>query len=64
MEHNVSLITTIAAAFGLALIFGFAAERLKVPALLGYLLAGIMIGNSMWSTTRWGGASGSSLRPR
>ncbi len=44
MEHNVSLITTIAAAFGLALIFGFAAERLKVPALVGYLLAGIMIG--------------------
>ena len=44
MEHNVSLITTIAAGFGLALIFGFAAERLKVPALVGYLLAGIMIG--------------------
>ena len=44
MEHSVSLITTIAAAFGLALIFGFAAERLKVPALVGYLLAGIMIG--------------------
>ena len=44
MEHNVSLITTIAAGFGLALIFGFAAERLKIPALVGYLLAGIMIG--------------------
>jgi len=44
MEHNVSLITTIAAGFGLALVFGFAAERLKVPALVGYLLAGIMIG--------------------
>lgn len=44
MEHNVSLITTIAAAFGLALLFGFTAERLKVPALVGYLLAGIMIG--------------------
>ena len=44
MDHNVSLITTIAAGFGLALIFGFAAERLKVPALVGYLLAGIMIG--------------------
>ena len=44
MEPNVSLITTIAAAFGLALIFGFAAERLKIPGLVGYLLAGIMIG--------------------
>src|SRR5690606_1896762 len=28
----------------LALIFGFVAERLKVPALVGYLLAGIVIG--------------------
>src|ERR1043165_3678914 len=44
MEHNLPLITTLAAAFGLALIFGFIAERLKVPALVGYLLAGIMLG--------------------
>jgi len=35
MEHNVSLITTLAAGFGLALVLGFAAERLKVPALVG-----------------------------
>jgi CPA2 family monovalent cation:H+ antiporter-2 len=38
------LIATIAAAFGLALILGFAAVRLKLPALVGYLLAGIVIG--------------------
>ena len=44
MEHNVELITTIAAGFGLALIFGFIAEWLKTPALVGYLLAGIAIG--------------------
>lgn len=44
MEHNISLITTIAAGFGIALIFGFAAERIKVPALVGYLVAGIIIG--------------------
>lgn len=44
MDHNVSLITTIASGFGIALIFGFIAERLKVPALVGYLLAGILIG--------------------
>ncbi len=44
MEHNVTLISTLAAGFGLALIFGFIAERLKVPALVGYLLAGIAIG--------------------
>ncbi len=44
MPHNVSLISTIAAGLGLALIFGFAAARLKLPPLVGYLLAGIMIG--------------------
>ncbi len=44
MDHNLSLITTIAAAFGVALIFGFIAERIKVPALVGYLVAGILIG--------------------
>ncbi|MBL8501500.1 MAG: hypothetical protein JNL77_13130, partial [Nitrosomonas sp.] len=43
MEHNVALITTIAAGFGLALIFGFIAERLKTPSLVGYLLDGIAI---------------------
>ncbi|MEO8121689.1 MAG: YbaL family putative K(+) efflux transporter [Rhodoferax sp.] len=44
MDHNVSLITTIAAGFGLALILGFIAVRLKLPALVGYLLAGVLIG--------------------
>ncbi|WP_374565012.1 YbaL family putative K(+) efflux transporter [Nitrosomonas sp.] len=46
MDHNITLITTIAAGFGLALIFGFIAERLKTPALVGYLLAGIAISPS------------------
>lgn len=46
MDHSLVLITTIAAGFGLALIFGFIAERLKTPALVGYLLAGIVIGPS------------------
>lgn len=44
MHHNLSLISTIAAGLGLALILGFAAARLKLPALVGYLLAGIVIG--------------------
>jgi len=44
MEHNISLITTLAAGFGIALILGFLAERVRVPALVGYLLAGIIIG--------------------
>ena len=44
MHHDISLITTLAAGFGLALILGFIATRLKLPALVGYLLAGIAIG--------------------
>jgi CPA2 family monovalent cation:H+ antiporter-2 len=44
MEHNIPLITTIAAGFGLALLLGFAAARLHLPALVGYLLAGVLIG--------------------
>jgi len=43
MDHNITLITTIAAGLGLALIFGFIAEKLRLPALVGYLLAGIML---------------------
>jgi CPA2 family monovalent cation:H+ antiporter-2 len=44
MHHSATLITTIAAGFGLALILGFVAVRLKLPALVGYLAAGIIIG--------------------
>lgn len=44
MEH--ALITTIASGFGLALIFGFIAEKIGIPALVGYLLAGIAISPS------------------
>ncbi len=44
MPHNVSLISTIAVGFGLALILGFLAARIKVPPLVGYLLAGILLG--------------------
>ena len=44
MEHNISLITTIASGFAIALVLGVIAERLRLPALVGYLLAGIMIG--------------------
>ncbi len=44
MDHNIPLITTLAAGFGIALVLGFLAERLKFPALVGYLLAGVLIG--------------------
>ena len=44
MHHELSLITTIAAALGFGLIFGMIAVRLKLPALVGYLAAGVVIG--------------------
>tara|TARA_R110002049_G_scaffold147342_1_gene310043 strand:- start:8056 stop:9747 length:1692 start_codon:yes stop_codon:yes gene_type:complete len=44
MEHNISLITTLAAGLGLGLLLGLFAFRLKLPPLVGYLVAGIIIG--------------------
>ena len=44
LPHDLTLITTLASALGLALVLGFVATRLRLPALVGYLLAGIVIG--------------------
>ncbi len=44
MPHSITLITTIAVSLGLALIMGLIAARLKLPALVGYLMAGVLIG--------------------
>ena len=44
MPHEMSLIAIIAIGLTLAFIFGFVAVRLRLPALVGYLLAGIAIG--------------------
>lgn len=44
MTHNIALITTLAVGLGLALVMGLIAIRLKLPALVGYLIAGIIIG--------------------
>jgi CPA2 family monovalent cation:H+ antiporter-2 len=44
MHEGLSLISTIVAGLGLALIAGFIAVRLKMPALLGYLVAGVAVG--------------------
>lgn len=46
MPHELNLITTISAALGMSLLCGFAAARLKMPPVVGYLLAGILIGPS------------------
>jgi CPA2 family monovalent cation:H+ antiporter-2 len=44
MPHETTLIATITAAFVFALGLGFVAARCRVPPLVGYLLAGILIG--------------------
>jgi CPA2 family monovalent cation:H+ antiporter-2 len=44
MEHQATLLFTLATAFVMAFVFGYLAIRLKLPPLVGYLLAGIAIG--------------------
>jgi CPA2 family monovalent cation:H+ antiporter-2 len=44
MHHSLNLITTIATGLGLALVLGLIASRLRIPPLVGYLLAGIIVG--------------------
>lgn len=44
MPHDINLISTIAASLGLAMVLGFVAAKLRIPPLVGYLLAGILIG--------------------
>jgi len=43
VPHNVDLIILLAFGFGLALVFGYLAARLRLPPLIGYLIAGIII---------------------
>ncbi len=44
MPHETPLIATIVAGLGLAFVFGTLAQRLKIPPLVGYLLAGVAVG--------------------
>lgn len=44
MPHDITLISTIAASLVLASIFGFVAQRLRLPPLIGYLVAGVVVG--------------------
>ena len=44
MPHDVTLIATLAAGFVLAFVFGFIANRFRLPPLVGYLVAGIALG--------------------
>ena len=47
MPHEVGLIATLAIGFALAFVFGFAANRLGLPPLVGYLVAGVVLGLSL-----------------
>jgi CPA2 family monovalent cation:H+ antiporter-2 len=44
MPHDVSLIATIAFGFGIAMVLGLLATKLRMPPLVGYLVAGIVVG--------------------
>ncbi len=44
MEHDTTLLLTISIGLGLAFVLGFVASRLRLPPLVGYLLAGIAMG--------------------
>ena len=45
MTDQFSIITTLVTGFGLALVFGWIAERfLKTPTLVGYIIAGVSVG--------------------
>ena len=44
MPHDASLIATIAVGFALAFPFGLLAHRLRLPPLVGYLIAGVVLG--------------------
>jgi CPA2 family monovalent cation:H+ antiporter-2 len=44
MPHETPLIATIVAGLGLAFVFGAIANRFRIPPLVGYLVAGILVG--------------------
>jgi CPA2 family monovalent cation:H+ antiporter-2 len=44
LPHDVNIVATIAVGFVLASIFGYLADRLRLPALVGFVVAGIFIG--------------------
>ncbi len=44
MPHDTPLIATIVAGLGLAFIFGTIANRLRLPPIVGYILAGVLLG--------------------
>lgn len=44
MPHDLNLISTVSIGLALAFVFGFIANRLRLPPLVGYLIAGVVVG--------------------
>ena len=44
MPHDTPLIANIVIGLGLAFVFGAIANRFRIPPLVGYLLAGVLVG--------------------
>ena len=44
MDHSTPLIAAIVIGLGLAFVLGTVAQRLRLPPLVGYLLAGVVVG--------------------
>jgi monovalent cation:H+ antiporter-2, CPA2 family len=57
MPHGTTLIATIALAFAVALLFGIIAARLRLPPIVGYLLAGVAMGMASPSLAAEGGVA-------
>jgi predicted Kef-type K+ transport protein len=44
MDHNIDLILRLTGALGFALVLGFVTQKLKLSPIVGYLLAGVIVG--------------------
>ena len=62
MPHDTPLISTIVVGLVLAFVFGVLAQRLRFSPLVGYLIAGILIGPSRPATSPTRGSRTSSPR--
>jgi CPA2 family monovalent cation:H+ antiporter-2 len=66
MNHNIPLITTLAAGFSVALVLGFLAERIAVPGAVVQMTLGTLLGMGVawWLGWRWGAVWFSDCRCR
>jgi predicted Kef-type K+ transport protein len=62
VPHDVTLIATMAAGLAFAFAGGLAAARLRLPPILGYVLAGVAVGPFRRATSRTRGSRASSPR--